>query len=803
MFSYTLKLFLRNFRRNIVINSLNLLGLAAAMAACMMIIIYLDHENSYDASMPNVDRVVRVNTDLKVGEGQEIRLATASWPVAAGLAEEIGAVESFVRLRLSTGERPVFVGEKIFLERDLAWADSTFFRVLGARLLLGDPATALAAPMMATIAESTARRFFGDADPIGREIRLSRNRSYTVTGVYADMAGPSHLPSFSLVCSIASLDIEGGEYWVGRSMYASYLLLLPGADAAAVQPLADAVFDAHAAELMKLLDAESSIHLQPVREIHFDTGFDFAGGFTPPVPRRKLLVFALLAVFIVVVAAVSFVNMATARSGDRARQVGISKAVGASRLQLAAQFVGEFIIIALVAAAVAFLLVEALLPFFADFTGRELTADFDARPWLPASFVGLALLVGVLAGLYPAAYLTSFLPRQVIHERLFASTRRSRLRPALITFQFAVTIGLILCTLTVANQVEYMNGRDPGFDREQLIALSVGPEMTRDDCETFRREAIRHPGIVAGTCSSHLPTTGHMEFTYEVPEPEAADMLMTRMFAVDGRFIETMGMELVAGRNFDENDRGRYLGPVILNETAVRELGYEDPVGRRLDADPSHGDENSHPVTIVGVVRDINFESLHHGIEPMALVPDEGRPAQIAFRLHPERVEDAIAHLRETWRERFPRAPFRYIFLDDNFARMYDAEIRLGGMFTFFTGLALVISVLGLVALVAYSAERRMREISIRKVMGASMRDLFSLLSGEYVRLVLVANVVAWPVAWWGMRRWAESFAYRAPFPWWLYPGAAAGALLVALATAGIYTLRAVHASPADTLRTE
>lgn len=801
MILHFLKLFARGFRRNLAINLLNLLGLSAGLAACMMIIIFLHHEYSFDTQYPASGRIARVNTDLKVGEGQEIHLPTASYPVSAGLADEIGDIENFARFRFSPSERPVYVGDRIFFEGHMAWADSTVFDVFGYRLVVGDRRTALAAPQSVVISESTARKFFGDANPMGMRLSFDGKKEYAVTGVMEDIPQPSHLPSFPMLMSMSSVTVDGAEYWVGRSNFGSYVLLSEGRAAADVQPAVDKVFEEKAGEVMKLLGAESRVWLQPIREIHFDDSFDFAFDFAPAITHRKVTIFALLAAFILAISIVSFINLATARSGERARQVGICKAVGASRGSLAAQFLGEFVMISLAALAVAFLLVRIFLPVFADFTGRELQAGYLARPLLPLSFLALAVLSGILAGLYPAFFLSSFRPVDTIRSVNASGQRRSRLRPALIVFQFTISIILAVCTLTVMHQLRFMEGRDAGFDMEHLMVINVAPGMTRADCEMIRQESLKHPGVLKGTLSTYLPTLGHMEYTYDVPPPADCEMLMTRQLMVDDNFIDVMGMELLSGRNFAAAAEGAGERGVIINETAARKLGFSEPVGRLLDADPAKGEENYDPVPIIGVVRDINFESLHRGVEPMVLALGTGTPGRISLRLRPGGAGEAIKHVEEIWKKSFPQAPFKYSFLDESFERMYQAEIRLGRLFSFYTALAIVISCVGLLALISYSNEKRTREVGIRKVLGASEGRLFMLLSREYLILVILANLAAWPVSAWAMSSWMNNFAYKAPFAWWFYPVAGGLALLLAVATSASLTLRVCAVNPAETLR--
>jgi len=801
MLFHIIKVFIRDFRRHLGLNLLNLLGLAAAMAACMMIIIYLNHEYTYDDFHEHGDRIVRVNTFQKVGEGQEIRLPSASYPVAEGLAAEIPAVEEFTRFRFSSGSRPVFVGDRTFYENDIAWADSTIFRVFSYRLLRGNPDGALSAAGSVVISESTARKYFGDQDPMGREIKFGEKSSYSVTGIMEDITSPSHLPPFTMLMSLSTRKIPWSMYWVGRSFYGSYLLLSNGYTAESVQQAADRVYLSHAERLLKNMGAECSITLQPLNDIHFDNGFDFDLAYTPAVTREKISIFSLIALIILITACVNFINMSTSRATERSHSVGMRKVLGASRRELVIQFLGESVLTALAALVVAFALVELLLPFFGGIVGREFLLPGNNLLFLIVLFLLLTAVIGIGAGLYPSLVLSSFRPAATIRARFISGSSRSTMRRLLLGFQFTVAILLIIITLNINNQLDYMNSRNPGYDTGNLMVLNVAPDMTADDCSLLRKSSLNHSGVLSGTCSSYLPTMGHMEYTFEVTEDAACDMLMTMMFTVDPWFIETIGMEIKDGRDFHRDGTGDFGKSVIINAEAARQLGWDNPVGRQIDSNPAKGGYK--PLTIIGVVKDINFESYHREIQPMTLVLNERTPSRIAFRLREGMEDQAIEHIRTLWKGKFPSSQFRYSFLDENFAGMYGDDIRLGNLFTFYTLLAVVISCVGLLALVSFSTERRIREIGIRKVLGAGHPSLFVLLFGEYTRVVIISLIVAAPIAFWATRRWLENFAYRASIDWWIYPAAGIAALALAIITAGAYIWRACRINPADVLRQE
>jgi putative ABC transport system permease protein len=801
MFRYSLKLFARNFRKNRSINLLNLLGLAAGLTTCMLIIIFLNNELNYDKKIINNERIVRLNTTLIVGGGQSVHVPATSYPIAPGLAAEIPLIESWTRFRFNSSETPIYIDDNLFLEKNIAWADSNTFRVFNFQLLQGDPETALAAPMSAVITETTAKKFFGEEDPMGREIKLREDRIYNVTGVMEDIPTPSHLPNHPMYLSLSSLTIAGAEYWVGRPNYCSYFLLTEGNSAETVQPIVSKVYQENAKEVLELVGAECSQELQHLKDIHFDDSFDYNYGYQPTITHQKIWMFLGLAVFILILACVSFINLATARSNERVKQIGISKAIGATRGVLIRQYIGESVLTSLISLAIAFLLTYQLLPIFSSFVGRTLNFTLISNIPLTISFVVLAIVVGVIAGLYPSIFLTSFTPANTIKGHFSLGTSRSKIRSGLILFQFIVSIILIISTFTVINQLQFMQSKNPGFNKDHLLIVRTGPDMDADDCELLWNEVSKKPEVLSVSMSSYMPSMNHMEYTYEVPEEANCEKLMSRRMDVDHRFVKTMEMEIVAGRNFYEGDSTDMAESILINEMAAKKLGWEDPLGHKLDADPAQGEDNFMPVIIVGVVKDINFQSMHHEILPMVLTYTSARPTKIAFRLQGDKIEDGLKSIESVWNANFPTAPFRYEFLDERFSKEYKTEIQLQKMFSFFTILAILISCNGLFALIAFSAERQTKEIGIRKVLGASSWSLVMLLTKSYLILVLIANLIAWPIAGYSMAQWLKSFAYKASTAYWIYPAAGLFALTLAFITISFIAIKASHVNPIDSLR--
>lgn len=794
----------REIARSPFLTLLNILVLAAGLAAGLLIFAFIYQECQYDTGWANRGRVVRINTTQQVGGGQTIRLPTASYPVAEGLASSLPMAENFVRFRMSPNAQPVRVDSRTFQEAHLLWAGPGFFNVFGHPLSQGDATTALAGKNRVVLAESTARRYFGTAAPVGREIVLSRDRVFTVTGVMPDLTGPSHLPSPPAILSLETLTIDAPEYWVGRSSYASYLLLKEGASLAEAQRLASSVYRQQAEELLKILHADCRITLQPLAEIHFDTGFDMMFDFQPAIAPGRLWSLGLAAVFILLNAVFGFSILVTARYAERAHQLAVLKSCGASRLQLTGYLLTEAVMLALPAFGLALLLAGLLQPLAGDLMGQALLDSLFHNPLLLLAAAGVALLAGVAAGLMPVPGFSRMPAASILQGRPGSGRPRSRARLAFIVIQSAVTVALISGTLIIQHQLRFMDSLDPGFKRDNLLVLRVPPGLTADKCQTFRSEALRMAGVEAGTLSVQLPSMGFMEYTYEVPGSQTGAMFMARQFMVDEHFIPALGLQLIEGRNFRPGSPAAGREEVIINETAARQLGWADPAGRQLDADPASGAENTRLVTIIGVVRDIHFESLHHAVEPMLLAPAAGRPEFITLRLDPGRpAESLVDAIRRCWQQVMPAAPFNPVFLQDHAATLYHAEARLGRLFSVFSVLAGIIAATGMLSLAIFQSERRGREIGIRKVLGATSNQLVAYLCREYVRLTAGAMLLAGPLVFWAAGWWLEGFVRRPPFPWWICLLAGLLTTGVVLAATASITWRLSRINPVKVLRRE
>ncbi len=790
MLKHYLTVALRTLRRERGYAALNVGGLALGLACCFLIVLFIGHETAFDRFHRKADRTFRVLLSLD----DEWKGSTP-----AGLTPAFTAAfpEVEAAVRVHPDRSPYLrVGGESRRAPGYALADPAFFEVFdGFELLRGDPATALADPRALVLTETAAAGLFGDADPMGRTVAYDGATDLTVTGVMADPPPTSTL-DFDYLGSFELYREWGGEEALTdftNHNYLTYLLLRPGADPDALEAKATAWARARFPELYgEAPDDFQVAELQPLPAIHLDTAVRY--DVLPTRDPRYLWVFGAVAALILLIAAVNFTNLATARAAQRAKEVGVRKAVGAGRGQLAGQFLGEAVLLGALATALALALVALLLPTFNAFIGADVRLGTGSLG-TAGMLVGIGLAAGLLAGAYPALVLSAFRPARVLKGELTRGRGGARLRRGLVVFQFAATVALLVGTITIFDQLRFMRAQDLGFEAEQVLFFPEAPDL-RGRYDAFRAELLADPGV-RGVALSTPPGRVGTNRGYNWPGAEGEDEQGVSLWTIIAGpdYLETMGIELVAGRGFvseaDTHD------VYVLNEAAVRELGFEDPVGQPFRAwDRPMGE-------VIGVVEDFHFQSLRHAIEPVVINYKPGWVGTVAVRAAAADVSGVLDHVRATWAEFAPGYALEYRFLDEDFGRAYRAEEQLVQRFGFFAAVAVLIACLGLFGLAAHTAERRRKEVGVRKVLGASVRSLVVLLSRDFAGLVLAGFVVAAPLAWLGLRSWLDGFAYRAalgpdPFVW-----AGLLALAVALVAVGGQALRAATADPVRALRSE
>ena len=784
---------LRNLRKQAAYSFINIGGLALGLACAFMIVLYVQHERSYDRFHENEDRLYRLIQHVVQGEYAGNKSAI----FAAGYAPQLKARYPEIEAAILFDERTPYLKIDGTSERigDVGFIGREALHAFTFPLLRGNPETALESPYSILLTESAATSLFGREDPIGRRITYNDDFDVTVTGILKDVPANTHLQFNALVPIELMREVMGDDALEDftNSNYYLYLLLAPGTDPEQLEEklyayrLERAEGDEEQARRMEYV-------LQPITDIHFTT--DIQWDVSTNVDIRYIYLFSGIALLILLIAGVNFMNLATARATQRAREVGVRKAVGAHKGQLVWQFLGESVMLSGVAIGVALLLTALFLPAFRAIIGSAVSFRAEDVGTL-ALLVGIGLLAGLLAGTYPAFYLSAFRPATVLKGEVTRGNRATLLRKGLIVLQFGISVFLIISTISIYNQIHYMRSKKLGFAKEQVIFAPLTPPI-QESYDAFRQTVLQNPNVLHVAQAGNLPGRVNTSRGYNWPG-QSADEENGRSFytiLADYDYLTTLGLELVAGRDFSRDMPTDFENAYILNETAVRELGWsaEEAVGQPFRAwDREMGQ-------IIGVVQDFHYQSLHQQIGPVVI---NIKPwiSYAAFRLTPENIPATVDYLQAQWQRLAPGFPFDYRFLDEDFDRLYRAEEDLVRLFTFFAGLAIFVACLGLFGLAAYSAEQRTKEIGIRKVLGASTRSITLLLSKEFTLLVSVAFFLAAPVAFFVMRRWLADFAYRIEISGWVFLLAGVLALTIAWLTVSYQSIKAALADPVKSLR--
>lgn len=806
----------RQLRRHKGHAAINVLGLAIGLASCLLILRYVTDERSYDNFHEKGDRIYRLNWDFNWNDSEGIGSGTPP-PLAARLISDVPGIEAATRI-FPVSPMVVRYRDRFFVEDEIRAVDPNFFDVFSFKLLSGDPSTVLANPGSVVLTRKTAARYFGNEPAIGKTISIGEDgafldkpysATFTVTGIAADPPHNSHI-EFDMLTSMSSHPqvafFDWSWIWMQMVTYAvvSPDASIPDLDARMVDMVAKYAPDAFkrvgfSYDELIASGGRWNFVFQPLSDIYLGST-DIGNSLGPIGNRRYLTVFSIIAGFILLIACINFMNLSTARSVTRAKEIGVRKVLGSARSGLMGQFMTEAMVYAALAMLVAVGLTTLLLGPFGDFTGKEFETSLLQPHWLPVVLVSLTILVGFLAGSYPSIYLSAFRPIEVLKTKLAPGRDGLSLRNGLVVFQFAISIALIACTLVVQKQIRFFGRADLGFDKEGVLVISNNDQRLGNQADVFKQRAMSETGVVSASLSTGVPPYWGFQ-DYFNSEGNGEERFSLISYMVDSDFPETLGMQIVRGRGFSD-DLPSNSTSVILNETAVKQLGWDEPIGKTIEY---YGHAT---YTVIGVMRDFNFVSMRQPITPFALfhetahlydIPD----SYIVVRFRPDNLEETIASLKSDWTTLAPGVPFEYSFLDENFDAQYRAEQSLGSLFLIFAGVAIFIACLGLLGLAAFTVQRRTKEIGIRKTFGASTAKVIILLSRDFSKWVLLANVIAWPVAWYFMRDWLDGFAYRIDLGYGVFFAAGLTALLIALGTVGYHSLRAAMANPIDALRYE
>ena len=811
MFRNYITVALRHLNRQKGYSLINVMSLALGIACCLLILLFIRDELSYDRFHDKADRIFRVTAEHRQGS-QVTRNADVLIPIAKFIRADFPEVEDMVRFVPPGNAWMVKYGDKGFYERNFYLADSSVFNVFNVPLLTGNPRTALDGNDKIVLSETIARKYFGGENPIGKILDAEGSFQLVVTGVMEDLPSNTHL-GFDILASFriqeAYMETPIDEFgW--RASY-SYLLLREGADPAELEAKLPAFVEKYLGDRYRSEEESLTLKLQPLTDIHLHSHLERE--LTPNSDIAYVYLFTAIAVFIIVIACINFMNLATARSAGRAREIGLRKVFGAGRGQVIRQFISESMIMSGLAVCLALVFAMVSLPWFNLLTGKSMSMDADTIWFALGAVVVIGIVVGFAAGSYPALYLSGLAPVRTLKGSPASGTSNAGMRRVLVVGQFAISIALIICTGVVFNQVEYIRAKNMGLNTDQVVAIPLTFTPVMETSPVFKARVKESPYVVKATLAYILPGHKNAVIPLAVSRPEDSSASKYEMHAAwtDEDYIDIFGIDLVAGRYFDRAFPGDWIrtGAVVMNEAAVARLGFgsaEDAVGETILwlHERRHGYEKDDrvPREVVGVMKDFHFRSLHEPIEPLVLFPDrEGGHAMI--KIDSENLAEAIAFIEDAWSDVNPDFAFEYFFVEDTFARLYAAEQRFGRIFVSFAALAVVIACLGLFGLSSFTAERRTKEVGVRKVLGASIPSLFGMLSSEFVRLVIVANVLAWPVAYAAMNNWLGGFAYRVELGWTTFILAGILAMAIALVTVGFQAVRAATANPVESLRTE
>jgi putative ABC transport system permease protein len=804
-----LKIALRNLRKHKLYAAINVTGLAVGLACCTFIVLYVLDELSYDRFHEHAGRIVRIAEDRQE-EDHLSRLATTYGPLAPALEEDLAGIEQAVRVL----PYPLLVSrdaDASYQEDGVLFVDSTFFEVFSFPLAQGDARTALETPFSIVLTETTAQKYFGDEEPVGQIIQGRADEDtydFRVTGVVPDPPPNTHLrfdflASFSSMRTIYGTWIEDPQNWDHPPLY-TYALLAEGSTAADLEAQIPAFALRHMGERRT---ATRSLHIESLTDIRLYANRE--GELTPGSDITYVYLFSIIAFFILLIACINFMNLATARAAGRAKEVGMRKALGAQRGQLIRQFLSESMLLVTLALALVLVLVEALLPLFNQLSGKALVAGVFVHWSVPLVLVATVVVVGLLAGSYPAFYLSRFRPSRVLKgaTTVAGNPAAALFRKGLVVFQFVISIALIIGTVIVYQQLDYVQNERLGFDKEHVLLVPLRDMENQFHHESLKEAWERLPGVQAVTASSGMPgySPGLHDFLIK-PENAAQDSLELMTLTVDHDYVKTYGLDIIAGRDFSEDFATDMTEAFLINESAAQRLGWtENPVGQKLMLQVWFNGEIRKQGTVVGVVQDFQYNSLRHAIEPMILhiLPNSYYYDYLSVRLQPDNLATTLRRLEAAWTPFNPERPFEYSFLNERFDALYRAEAQLSSLFGIFALLAVLIACLGLFGLAAFTAEQRTKEIGVRKVLGATVPGIVLLLSKDLLKLIALAFVLGAPLAYLGMNRWLANFAYQAEIGVGIF--VLTGALTVAIAwlTVSYHAIRAALTDPVQSLRYE
>jgi putative ABC transport system permease protein len=803
---------LRSLKKKPAFSAINIVGLAIGMATCLTILLYVNHETSFDEFQK--DNVYRVALN-RVYPEREVDFTVIPHSIGPQMVKDFPEVKNQARFFKPNNVATFQYEDKTLTEEHFVIGDSTIFSLMSIELIEGDVKSALVEENSIVLTESTAKKFFGDEPAIGKLLGVQGGNSLEVTAIAADYPDKSHF-EFGVIIPLHSIPFFRQSNWAGFSTL-TYIELADGADPEEFEMKLPAFIKQYAEGEIQQRNGISydeyiaagngyNYYLQPIKDIYLTS--HISGELKPNGNITYVYIFSIAAAFILLIACINFMNLATARSFERAKEVGIRKVMGSHKKQLVAQFLSESIFIAIISAGIALVITYLFEGSFSQLAGKNLSlVDFLTTPNILILVVAV-LAIGILAGLYPAFFISSYSPIGIMRGNLKTSRKGVGLRNTLVVFQFTISIALISATLLIYNQMDYLLNKPLGFEKDQIVVIENGFSINNDPntpnwerFETFKNEIVSLPNVSGAGYTSSLPGDVLQGFIVRVPGYGEKESLVTRMISVDNDFLSNMNMEILEGRSFSENYNDSL--SMVINMATKEKLSLTEPIGKKI---VHVADSSQIAYTIVGVVNDFHFESLHSEVEPMVITKMGSAQSFVnkyTVKIDAGNVQNALASIEEVWGRFVPNAPFRYYFLDESLEQFYQSEQTSGKLFTAFTSLAIIVACIGLLGLSAFIINQKRKEIGVRKVLGGSVLSIVVLLSKDILKLILIATLIAIPAAYFWADSWLQNFAYSTGVSWIVFVMAGVGALLIALITVSFQSTKAALSNPIESLRDE
>lgn len=801
------KMAVRNLQKHKFYSFINIIGLSIGITCCLLITLFIIDELGYDKYHEKSARIYRVTMESNYG-GNEFNMAVTPAPMAAALINDYPEVEAVTRLSGSgTWLLKRKEGEENIIEDRVVFADSSVFDIFTIPFIEGNPATSLSKMNSLVLSESTAKKYFGDVSALNKTLILDNSETYTITGVYEDMPTNGHF-HYDIILTMLNRSRSNSQQWTSNNFH-TYVLLNAGTTGEEFRQKLPQLIEKYVGpQIMKYMNksleelaasgTRLNYHLQPLTDIHLYSQLGVELEANSDI--KYIYIFSIIAIFLLVIACINFMNLSTARSANRAKEVGVRKVLGSFRSHLIKQFLMESTLLTVFSFIIAFLLASVTLPLFNNLSGKSLFLPFGSLSfWLICMFA--TLTIGLLSGTYPAFFLSAFKPVSVLKGKLAIGSKSGVIRSLLVIFQFSISIILVIGTFTIFKQLNFIQNKKLGFNKDQILLVenvwALGDQVTSFKTQTLSLASINNISI-----SGYLPVTnswrddtGFWEHGKSIDETSVS----MQYWRVDHNYISTLGIEVANGRNFSL-DFPSDSSAIIINERAAKLFGFDDPIGQRVST--MGGDQNEISYTIVGVIENFHFQSMKENIDALCLVLGNSNGHAI-FKTNSDNITNTVAQIEEQWKSIAPDQPFNYSFLDQEFNDMYQAEQKIGTIFTTFAMLAIFIACMGLFALAAFTAEQRTKEIGVRKVLGASVKSIVFLLSKEFIKLISISFIVAAPLSWWGISTWLESYTYKTTIGIEVYLIAGLVAFLVAWLTMSYQSIKAAMSNPVESLRSE